>query len=351
MLRASRRFSFAGALLLLLPWPGAQAQVAAGASVPDELPPRLSDTGLFEPGSRNVRPDVLSYTPQYPLWSDGATKQRWIRLPSGTSIDGTNPDAWDFPAGTRIWKEFSHGRPIETRFIERLADGYWRFASYEWNAEGTEAFLVSADGVASMDVDSAPDGRYAIPSRNDCKACHEGGSVPVLSFSALQLATDRDPGAVHAEPKDADDIDYAGLIRRGLLSTAVGTSAEPGAALRDSSPTARAALGYLHANCGHCHNADGPLSGIGLVLAQSSDGASAEAPVLQTTAGQEADSSVEGLVVRIVPGSPEASQLVARMKSSNPYNRMPPLGTRITDGDAVALVEKWIEELQTREGE
>jgi hypothetical protein len=350
-MRAHRRFSFAMVLLLLLPWPGAQAQVAAGSSAQDELPPRLSDTGLFEPGSRNLQPGILSYAPQYPLWSDGATKQRWIRLPSGTSIDGTNPDAWDFPPGTRIWKEFSHGRPIETRFIERLADGSWRFASYVWNAEGTEALLAPEAGVASMEFAGAPDGRYAIPSRNDCTACHEGGAVPVLSFSALQLAADRDPGAVHAEPKDPDDIDYAGLIRLGLLRTTAAASEEPGAALRESSPTARAALGYLHANCGHCHNADGPLSDIGLVLAQSSDGASAEARVLQTTVGQEADSSVEGLDVRIVPGSPEASQLVARMKSSNPYNRMPPLGTRIADGDAVALVEKWIEELQTREGE
>jgi hypothetical protein len=339
------------ALLLLLQWPDAQAQVAAGASAPEELPPRLSDTGLFEPGSRNPQPGVLPYAPQYPLWSDGATKQRWIRLPSGTWIDGTKPDAWVFPPGTRIWKEFSHGRPIETRLIERLADGSWRFASYVWNAEGTEAFLAPEAGIASMEVAGAPDGRYAIPSRNDCRACHEGGPVPVLSFSALQLATDRDPGAVHAEPKDPNDVDYYDLIQRGLLQTMVGASAEPGAALREASPTARAALGYLHANCGHCHNADGPLSGIGLVLAQSSHGASAEAPVLQTTVGREADSSVEGLDVRIVPGSPEASQLVARMKSSNPYNRMPPLGTRIADGDAVALVEKWIEELQTREGE
>jgi hypothetical protein len=339
------------ALLLLLPWQGAQAQVAASASVPDELPPRLSDTGLFVPGTRNLQPGILSYAPQFPLWSDGATKLRWIRLPPGTSIDGTKPDAWDFPAGTRIWKEFSHGRPIETRFIERLADGSWRFASYVWNAEGSDAILAPEAGVASMEVDSAPDGHYAIPSRNDCGACHEGGPVPVLSFSALQLATDRHPGAVHAEPKDPDDVDYYDLIQRGLLQTTVGASAEPGAALREASPTARAALGYLHANCGHCHNADGPLSGIGLVLAQSSHGASAEAPVLQTTVGREADSSVEGLDVRIVPGSPEASQLVARMKSSNPYNRMPPLGTRIADGDAVALVEKWIEELQTREGE
>ena len=31
----------------------------------------------------------------------------------------------------------------------------------------------------------------------------------------------------------------------------------------------RAALGYLHGNCGGCHNAEGPLAPLGLVLAHS----------------------------------------------------------------------------------
>ncbi|HVL55013.1 MAG TPA: hypothetical protein VM491_00795, partial [Burkholderiaceae bacterium] len=97
------------------------------------LPQRLSETGLYEAGSTtHVRAGNLPFVPQYPLWSDGTSKRRWIHVPAGASIDASNPDAWEFPAGTRLWKEFALERPIETRMLERLADGSWRFAAYVW---------------------------------------------------------------------------------------------------------------------------------------------------------------------------------------------------------------------------
>ena len=51
---------------------------AASARIPP-LPQRLSGTGLFVVGSTSeVRREHLTFTPQYPLWSDGATKRRWL---------------------------------------------------------------------------------------------------------------------------------------------------------------------------------------------------------------------------------------------------------------------------------
>lgn len=86
---------------------------------------------------------VLSFSPRYPLWTDGADKRRWIQLPPGSHIDASEPDAWQFPAGTRLWKEFGYGgRPVETRLIERPADGQRRFATYVWNDAGTERVRV-----------------------------------------------------------------------------------------------------------------------------------------------------------------------------------------------------------------
>lgn len=125
-----------------------------------ELPGYLSDTGLYAPGSTTVvRAENLPFSPQYPLWSDGAIKRRWLYLPAGATIDASNPDTWVFPPGTRLWKEFAHGRPVETRFIERLRDGSWRYASYVWNADGSDAVLAPADGVAALPVQAAPGGR------------------------------------------------------------------------------------------------------------------------------------------------------------------------------------------------
>ena len=51
-----------------------------------KLPQRLADTGLYVAGGTTIRPDVLPFSPQYPLWSDGAAKRRWIWLPPGTPL-------------------------------------------------------------------------------------------------------------------------------------------------------------------------------------------------------------------------------------------------------------------------
>ncbi|HEX2198374.1 MAG TPA: hypothetical protein VHG88_07120, partial [Burkholderiales bacterium] len=82
--------------------------LAAAPALP--LPERLADTGL-DAGQ------ALPFAPQYPLWSDGTAKRRWLYLPPGSAIDAARAGAWDFPAGTKAWKEFSYGaRRIETRY-------------------------------------------------------------------------------------------------------------------------------------------------------------------------------------------------------------------------------------------
>src|SRR5690606_542158 len=107
----------------------------------------------------------------------------------------SDPEHWVFPVGTRLWKEFAFERRIETRYLERHADG-WIRATYVWNVDGTEAVLAPEHGVRLTRPDGVP---YDVPGRTDCRLCHDGGAGPVLGFSALQLSPDRDPLAPHAE--------------------------------------------------------------------------------------------------------------------------------------------------------
>ena len=80
--------------------------------------------------------EVRPYAPQYALWTDGATKQRTISLPAGTQIDASDPNAWQFPIGTKLTKEFSFaGKKVETRTIELTPDG-WRFEAFVWSEDG-----------------------------------------------------------------------------------------------------------------------------------------------------------------------------------------------------------------------
>ena len=57
-----------------------------------EPPQRLSETGLFL-ADGTIDPRNRPFVPQYPLWSDGAAKSRWIHLPEGAKIDVSDIDA------------------------------------------------------------------------------------------------------------------------------------------------------------------------------------------------------------------------------------------------------------------
>lgn len=298
----------------------------AGSALASPLPPlpeRLSDTGLF-------RLETLVVTPQYPLWSDGAAKRRWLHLPAGRSIDASQPDAWQFPPGTKLWKEFAvDGRPVETRYIERAADGGWRYAAYVWDADGRDARLAPARGVPALPVAGAPGGRYAVPSRTDCTACHEGAAVPVLGVGAFQLAAD-----------------LPALVQRGWLRRLPPAWRDAPPRIAAADLTERAVLGYLHGNCGHCHNDNGAPVPVRLMLAQSAaDPAGSaqralrslvDAPSRYRPPGFGPDARV------VVPGRPQDSVLVARMQSRHLQVQMPPLGTQLPDTEGLALVTSWI---------
>ncbi|HEX5640445.1 MAG TPA: hypothetical protein VFX81_11660 [Burkholderiaceae bacterium] len=321
------------------------AMTSAAAAPAAPVPARLSETGLYLPGSTTaVRAGVIAFSPQYPLWSDGTRKRRWIALPPGATIDASQVDAWEFPVGTRLWKEFAYGRRIETRMIERLADGSWRFAAYVWNAEGTEAVLAPEDGIV-VPVADAPGGRYAVPGRNDCTACHEGPAIPVLGLTALQLSSDRDPLAPHADPPCAGQPDLRSLVDRGVLRGLPAELLKTPPRIAASSPTARAALGYLHGNCGHCHNAAGALTGLELVLAQQADvGARSAERTVRSLLGHSSrfrPRETADATQRIASGH-GSSVLTLRMKTDNLLARMPPLGVQVVDAEGIALIERWI---------
>jgi hypothetical protein len=329
------------ALLTLL---AALAPVALAAA---PLPEHLRDTGLYaRGGGEEIAADVLSFSPQYPLWSDGAEKRRWIRLPPGARIDARDPDRWVFPVGTRLWKEFRLGRRLETRMLERTRGG-WRFATYVWTEDGTDAVLAPPEGMRDG-VPLAEGGRWAIPGTADCRACHEGQPNPVLGFTALQLSSDRDPGAPHAGTASAE-VHLDDLVARGLLRSLPSALADTPPRIATSSAEERAALGYLHANCGICHNRHGPLAGVGLDLLQNvGEGARSVERTRASALAVPALRPVGGAEVRVDPGKPEHSVLFRRMSARDPLDQMPPLGTEKPDREALALVERWIHSLTTR---
>ena len=338
MTRTMRTFNFIFSLTLAALLAG-----AASAHAADVLPERLSQTGLYaDIAAKQIAPGVLSFSPQYPLWSDGARKQRWIALPPGTSVDASDPDAWVFPVGTRLWKEFAFDRRIETRFLELTAAG-WAFATYRWLDDESDAVLAAKLGERA--VYRLPDGvAYDLPARSDCRACHEGNVSGVLGFSALQLSGARDPGALHSEPLGPGDLDLASLVARGLVRGLPASLVANPPRIAASSPAGRAALGYLHGNCAMCHNAAGPLADLGLDLEQrvAAPSAGLAGALAEPTRLFQVPGVAAGRSLRLAPGDPEHSAIVARLGSRRPSAQMPPLGTKLVDEEAVRLVSRWI---------
>jgi hypothetical protein len=334
------RIALASALLA-----GLIVPAQAGQAVPD----RLSETGLYLPGTTAVDPRNRPFSPQYPLWTDGAAKSRWLRLPQGTRIDARNIDGWIFPVGTRLWKEFSFGgRKVETRMIWRSSTDAWSYATYVWNDAQTDATLVPAEGLRGV-AEIAPGKRHAIPSREDCRTCHENGTAtPVLGFTALQLSTDRDPAAPHADALAPGMLTVRALVDEQLLDPprpelATNPPRIPGG------PRTRAVLGYLTGNCGHCHNERSTIATVRYPMQvpayASHDEVRRMVDVLRTRpTAWEVPHAQPGTTTMVADGSPDRSALFVRMRSRQPSSQMPPLGSVVADRQALELIASWIQE-------
>lgn len=273
---------------------------------------------------------VRTFTPRFPLWSDDATKKRWILLPEGTQIDTSDPDYWEFPTGTKLWKEFTRdGTRVETRLLQKRKNGSWWRIAYQWNEDQTEALPVP-DG-----LDNASGTPHDIPSRDECTSCHGRTRGEVLGFSAMQLAY------------DSDDLDLQDLLDEGWLSDPV----EPELTVPGNATTADA-LGYLHANCGTCHNPTSSVQArvdMDLRLRVGLLDTPEQTPIYESTVGVPISltdgSEVPGATLRVDPTSPETSALWLRMDSRGELYSMPPLGSEDVDDDHVDLIELWIDEL------
>jgi len=323
---------------------------AHATAVQHQPPQKLSDTGLYrDAAAGTIAAGVRPYSPQYPLWSDGAEKLRWVSLPKGRTIDAKDGDAWRFPVGTRFWKEFSFGgRRVETRYIEKTGKDAWIFATYVWDDEQREATLAPPATGLRNHVEIAPGVRHDIPSVSDCKACHEGvGRDSVLGFGALQLSSDRDPLAPHAEPVPAGALDLDALVKEKRIKDAPSAWRTAPPIIAADNPRARAALGYLHGNCSHCHNDRDPVASVGLSFrAGFAVDARSGQPTLRTAVGVRSKFQIRGVspdhCLRLAPGDVEHSAVLVRMGSRDGLSQMPPLGSKLVDTAAVELISDWV---------
>jgi hypothetical protein len=282
-----------------------------------------------------IAPYVKTFAPKYPLWADGAKKDRYVYIPKCATIDNTDPDHWKFPVGTRFWKTFTvDNKVVETRTMHRFGEGAldWTYATYQWDvnkpADPASALLVSDVGVPNANGTT-----HDIPSLGQCKTCHNGLPEKILGFGSIQLS--HDSAGVDLTLKKISDL--------GWLTKA----APAGGYLVPGTPVQQAALGYMHGNCGGCHNDSTPTPASKPQILRLSVGQTmyATTDAVTTTVGVVVVSGNAAITGknRITLNDPQNSAILIRMMSRVAGVQMPPLGTKLADTDGgVKVVTDWI---------
>lgn len=337
------------------------AAILAGCShqvrshLEEPFPSKLSAWRLFSGTPAELHPNqgVIPYDLNSPLFSDYATKYRFVWMPSGTSATYSANEAFEFPVGTIFSKTFAypdsaHGcqqRIIETRLLVHGKNG-WTPLPYVWNENQTEAYLdVAAD--PTVVHWTHPSGQaytidYVIPNQNQCKECHEKSKATIpIGPKARNLNKDFN----YADGR-ANQLAY--WTRIGYLKGAPSPDQAPRAVVWDDpkSGTLEArAKAYLDINCAHCHNPEGTANTSGLYFnSGQADAMRLGLCKVPVSAGHGAGD----LLFDIMPEKPEESILIRRMDSDLPKVMMPELGRTLIHREGVELIREWIRSLQGR---
>jgi uncharacterized repeat protein (TIGR03806 family) len=311
------------------------------------FPRKLAAWKLFvgKPSELTPNRGVVPYDLNTPLFSDYATKKRFVWMPEGTSAAYKPDDTFEFPVGTILSKTFSYPdaalqgreRLIETRLLVRAKAG-WVTLPYVWNAGQTEAILdVNADPVEVRT--GALNIHYIIPNSNQCKGCHDQNKITEpIGPKARHLNRDFD----YPEGR-MNQLAYWTKI--GYLKGAPDAAAAPRQAVWNDPKTGSVearARAYLEVNCSHCHNPAGAANTTGLYLSDLQKDAMrigfCKTPVAT-------GSGSGNLLFDAVPGRPEESILTHRMGSDEPKVMMPEIGRTVVHREGFALIQQWLSAL------
>jgi glucose/arabinose dehydrogenase len=325
-------------------------------TIVDKTPKRLTGTFLFKDvPTLTPADDLVPYDVSSVLWSDGAVKKRWIKVPAGKKVSlvtgtGTTMDGtFKYPVGTMFIKQFDMApeitipgrtRHLETRVMVVGNDTTYGY-TFRWREDGSDADLVP-DGRD----EALGDRNWHYPSPAQCWGCHRNGyeddnnsirneKYRILGFTPAQLG-----GQV------------TDLKAKGVFEDAVA----PVAALPTPGDAKTGTLGarayaYLSANCSQCHHEYANYTGGGQTWIATFGAGGLDARHLTDNVHNYPMSiklanvlSRPGLVngKLIAPGEPDKSVLLGRIEANDPDVRMPPIARNVVDPTGAALIREWI---------
>lgn len=321
-------------------------------TVPQEFPSLLSQTGAFT-DLKNMVPakGVVPYGVNAPLWSDGASKKRWISVPkTSDGIVYSQDSTWDFPVGTVFIKHFElpvgkdSTAKLETRFfvIDENKEGYG--ITYKWNQQGTDAELIADGKLVSEDIPLLEDEvissqTWTFPSRAQCLDCHNSNAGYILGVKTAQL----NKSFLYEETGITDNQirtwDHLELFSEKLME--IDTTKLPKlTSIDDTSATLQSRVrSYLDANCSFCHRPGG--------VEAAFDARGSTSLTHQHLVNGEVvsrNSTVDNKIIK--PHDLDSSELWLRDKSLG-ENKMPPIGKNKLDNEYLKVLQDWILSLRS----
>ena len=180
--------------------------------------------------------------------------------------------------------------------------------------------------------------RYRVPNKNQCKECHAyNDAVMPIGPKARNLnkVFDYQDGSINQLTKWMR-LDYIDGIEIDL-NTPVDWSDET-YSLDDR------VRSYLDINCGHCHISTGGANSTGLYL-DLTESRPKHLGINKKPVATGRGSG--GHKFSIAPGNSRESILLHRMISTDPGVMMPESGRSLMHHEAVELIEKWIDNMDT----
>lgn len=295
---------------------------------------------------------IIPYRPISVLWSDGLTKSRFMALPDLLQMNFTMADGYTFPEKTVLIKNFNlltdernpkSEKVIETRLLYKR-NGRWHGFSYEWNAEGTDALLLTDDKIKTFNIKDK-NGRtkkfkHLYPSRNQCFFCHSPKAKSILGITTPLLNHDFKYPESQITSNQLETLNFIQMFQEGLPQPPeklpkMPNPYDPKASLQDR------ARSYLAINCGTCHRPKGPTP--------ARFDLRWETPNEQMgVIGVEPERGDLGIsdALLVAKGKPEKSLLYLRMISNEEGVVMPPLGRFQVDKRGSKLIKEWIQNLE-----
>lgn len=309
------------------------------------------------PNNRGVPYDLA-----IPLFTDYASKYRFVFVPEDQKATYAATAAFDFPVGTVITKTFAlpadtaergieNENLIETRLLIKRSTG-WIALPYVWNKDKTDAVLdINGEAISTSIIhdETSYSLNYGVPDPAKCKRCHQvdnkfapiGPKARYLNSDyAYSTGTENQlqhwvaAGILESLPSNSEEID---AVPHFTDSTDINAIAP--------SELEKYAKGWLDINCGHCHRTGGDASNTNMHVNYELNFSSTKN---EHCVCQKPISFGGGSLAWIItPGNADTSIMLFRMNTKDAGDRMPPLGRDLIHSEGVNLVKAWINSMET----